>query len=181
MQENAIRDLLNQEAPLRTVLRLLCLYSVVVGGLKLKNLEEFKRDILQVRLSPGAHPYVAEQRIGPMAIATSLFWCTSQLSTSYAVPSPAVRPLRRPGDRSSSLSTRSTSKLPRILPTSTAATRRSLSALCSARWRGMAHGGASRTRCGLSRARRSRKRSVWTPSRPRRDVRILSSARANAR
>lgn len=49
-QENSIRDLLNQEAPLRTVLRLLCLYSVISGGLKPKIIEEFKRDILQVRL-----------------------------------------------------------------------------------------------------------------------------------
>lgn len=48
-QENSIRDLLNQEAPLRTVLRLLCLYSIISGGLKPKVMEEFKRDILQVR------------------------------------------------------------------------------------------------------------------------------------
>lgn len=48
-QENAIRELLNQEVPLLTVLRLLCLYSIVSGGLKPKVIEEFKRDILQVR------------------------------------------------------------------------------------------------------------------------------------
>lgn len=48
-QENSIRELLNQEAPLRTILRLLCLYSVISGGLKPKVIEEFKRDILQVR------------------------------------------------------------------------------------------------------------------------------------
>ncbi|GAA5891327.1 hypothetical protein JCM6882_004658 [Rhodosporidiobolus microsporus] len=47
VQENSIRDLINQEAPLRTVLRLLCLYSIVSGGLKQKLLEEFKREILQ--------------------------------------------------------------------------------------------------------------------------------------
>ncbi|ORY82401.1 putative ATP binding protein [Leucosporidium creatinivorum] len=46
-QENSIRDLINQEAPLRTVLRLLCLYSVISGGLKPKVMEEFKREILQ--------------------------------------------------------------------------------------------------------------------------------------
>jgi hypothetical protein len=51
-QENAIRDLINQEAPMRTILRLLCLYSIVTGGLKPKVLEEFKRDILQVRPDP---------------------------------------------------------------------------------------------------------------------------------
>jgi len=48
-QENSIRDLINQEAPLKTVLRLLCLYSIVSGGIKQKTLEEFKRDVLQVR------------------------------------------------------------------------------------------------------------------------------------
>ncbi|GAA6038956.1 hypothetical protein JCM8097_000593 [Rhodosporidiobolus ruineniae] len=47
VQENSIRDLINQEVPLRTVLRLLCLYSIVSGGIKQKTLEEFKRDILQ--------------------------------------------------------------------------------------------------------------------------------------
>ncbi|BGP23278.1 Vacuolar protein-sorting-associated protein 33 [Rhodotorula toruloides] len=46
-QENSIRDLINQEAPVKTVLRLLCLYSIVSGGIKPKVLEEFKRDILQ--------------------------------------------------------------------------------------------------------------------------------------
>ncbi|GAA6049807.1 hypothetical protein JCM3770_002171 [Rhodotorula araucariae] len=46
-QENSIRGLINQEVSLRTVLRLLCLYSIVSGGVKQKTLEEFKRDILQ--------------------------------------------------------------------------------------------------------------------------------------
>ncbi|TNY17677.1 putative ATP binding protein [Rhodotorula diobovata] len=46
-QENSIRDLINQEVPLKTILRLLCLYSIVSGGIKQKTLEEFKRDILQ--------------------------------------------------------------------------------------------------------------------------------------
>jgi hypothetical protein len=48
-QENSIRELINLEAPLRTVLRLLCMYSLVAGGIKQKVLEEFKRDVLQVR------------------------------------------------------------------------------------------------------------------------------------
>ncbi|SCV71230.1 BQ2448_2818 [Microbotryum intermedium] len=46
-QEATIRELINQEVPLYTVLRLLCLYSLVSGGLKQKVLEEFKREILQ--------------------------------------------------------------------------------------------------------------------------------------
>lgn len=46
-QERAISQLIDQEAPLKTVLRLLCLYSVITGGIKSKTLETFKRDILQ--------------------------------------------------------------------------------------------------------------------------------------
>ncbi|KAM0747571.1 putative ATP binding protein [Meredithblackwellia eburnea MCA 4105] len=46
-QETAIRELINQEVELKTVLRLLCLYSIISGGLKQKVLEDFKREILQ--------------------------------------------------------------------------------------------------------------------------------------
>ncbi|GAA6009557.1 hypothetical protein JCM11491_003604 [Sporobolomyces phaffii] len=46
-QEASIRDLINQEAPLLTVLRLLCLYSLITGGLKPKVYEDLKREILQ--------------------------------------------------------------------------------------------------------------------------------------
>lgn len=59
-QENSIRELINLEAPLRTVLRLLCMYSLITGGIKQKVLEEFKRDVLQVRpkfLGPAADPF----------------------------------------------------------------------------------------------------------------------------
>ncbi|KAM0788120.1 hypothetical protein ACM66B_001286 [Microbotryomycetes sp. NB124-2] len=46
-QAAIIHDLINQEAPLRAVLRLLSLYSIASAGLKPKVFEEFKRDILQ--------------------------------------------------------------------------------------------------------------------------------------
>lgn len=46
-QETAIRHLIDREANFHVVLRLLCLYSLVTGGLKQKVLEEFKREILQ--------------------------------------------------------------------------------------------------------------------------------------
>ncbi|PWN46543.1 Sec1-like protein, partial [Violaceomyces palustris] len=46
-QQAAIEDLINYEAPLLSVLRLLCLSSVVAGGIKPKNLEFVKREILQ--------------------------------------------------------------------------------------------------------------------------------------
>ncbi len=46
-QLNAIEDMINMELPLKLVLRLLCLCSVVGGGLKPKNLEYIKRELLQ--------------------------------------------------------------------------------------------------------------------------------------
>lgn len=46
-QLNSIEDLILAEAPLFVVLRLLCLLSIVGGGIKPKNLEYLKREILQ--------------------------------------------------------------------------------------------------------------------------------------
>ncbi|CAH7688814.1 vacuolar protein sorting-associated protein 33A [Phakopsora pachyrhizi] len=46
-QERAIGQLIDQELPFRTILRLLCLYSLVLGGIKPKVLENFQREILQ--------------------------------------------------------------------------------------------------------------------------------------
>lgn len=38
-----------QGADMQTVVRLLCLASVINGGIKAKNLENIKREVLQVR------------------------------------------------------------------------------------------------------------------------------------
>jgi hypothetical protein len=46
-QLNNVESLILEEAPLTIVLRLLCLLSVVGGGIKPKNLEFLKREILQ--------------------------------------------------------------------------------------------------------------------------------------
>lgn len=46
-QLTAIEDLINLEAPLHTVLRLLCLYSTTQGGLKAKIFDHLKREICQ--------------------------------------------------------------------------------------------------------------------------------------
>ncbi|KAF9567845.1 Sec1-like protein [Agrocybe pediades] len=46
-QLNAIEDLIAQGAELQIVLRLLCLASLTAGGVKSKNLENIKREILQ--------------------------------------------------------------------------------------------------------------------------------------
>ncbi|KAI0360967.1 Sec1-like protein [Trametes cingulata] len=43
----AIEDMIAQGADMRTVLRLLCLASIVLGGVKAKSLENIKREILQ--------------------------------------------------------------------------------------------------------------------------------------
>ena len=44
----AIEDMVAQGADVHTVIRLLCLASVIVGGVKTKALESLKREILQV-------------------------------------------------------------------------------------------------------------------------------------
>ncbi|KAF7347391.1 hypothetical protein MVEN_01494900 [Mycena venus] len=46
-QITAIEDLIAQGADMQTVLRLLCLASITAGGVKAKNLENLKREILQ--------------------------------------------------------------------------------------------------------------------------------------
>ncbi|KAI0652458.1 Sec1-like protein [Trametes meyenii] len=46
-QITAIEDMIAQGADMRTVLRLLCLASIVLGGIKAKSLENIKREILQ--------------------------------------------------------------------------------------------------------------------------------------
>ncbi|KAG8997603.1 hypothetical protein FRB94_003312 [Tulasnella sp. JGI-2019a] len=46
-QVSAIEDLIAQQAPVQLVLRLLCLASITCGGIKLKQLETIKREILQ--------------------------------------------------------------------------------------------------------------------------------------
>lgn len=48
VQITAIEELIAQGADMRTVVRLLCLASVVLGGIKAKPLENIKREILQV-------------------------------------------------------------------------------------------------------------------------------------
>lgn len=47
IQENNIRELINQEANPTTILRLLCLYCLIAGGMKPKVYEESQREFLQ--------------------------------------------------------------------------------------------------------------------------------------
>ena len=48
-QISAIEDLIAQGGSLSMVIRLLCLATIVNGGIKTKTLESIKREILQVR------------------------------------------------------------------------------------------------------------------------------------
>ena len=52
-QITAIEELIAQGADMRTVLRLLCLASIILGGDKAKSLENIKREVLQVGSVPG--------------------------------------------------------------------------------------------------------------------------------
>jgi hypothetical protein len=63
-----IEDLMNQEAPMSTVLRAAVLMSLTTGGLKPKPFESFKRDFLQVRLEV-APPLILGIRVSPPPIA----------------------------------------------------------------------------------------------------------------
>ena len=47
-----LEDLMAQEVPWQSVLRSVILMSLTSGGIKVKNLESFKRDFLQVRHPP---------------------------------------------------------------------------------------------------------------------------------
>lgn len=49
-QVSAIEDLIAQGESMQMVLRLLCLASIVNGGIKAKTLENIKREVLQVRI-----------------------------------------------------------------------------------------------------------------------------------
>lgn len=79
-QHDAIEELIAREAPLTEVLRILCLESAVAGGIKPKDLENFKRQILQ------AYGY---QHILTLAALEKLDLLLSRASTSaLMIPMP---------------------------------------------------------------------------------------------
>ncbi|TKA57381.1 hypothetical protein B0A53_00610 [Rhodotorula sp. CCFEE 5036] len=86
-QENSIRELINLEAPLRTVLRLLCMYSLVAGGIKQKVLEEFKRDVLQTYGFDYLPLFIALEQLHVLVRAPP---------TSRSTPKPAFAQCRKP-------------------------------------------------------------------------------------
>ena len=51
-QISAIEELIAQGAEMQIVLRLLCLASIITGGIKAKTLENIKREVLQASLAP---------------------------------------------------------------------------------------------------------------------------------
>ncbi|GAA5862630.1 hypothetical protein JCM3774_001084 [Rhodotorula dairenensis] len=86
-QENSIRELINLEAPMRTVLRLLCMYSLIAGGIKQKALEEFKRDFLQTYGFDYLPLLIALERLNILVRAPS---------SSRSAPKPAFAQCRKP-------------------------------------------------------------------------------------
>lgn len=51
LQNDHIEEMINRQVPILQVLRLLCLQSLVSGGLKQKSFEFFKKEILQVLMN----------------------------------------------------------------------------------------------------------------------------------
>lgn len=87
-QLSNIEDLLLAQAPMLTVIRLLCLFSVVSGGIKPKNLEYLKREIVQTY----GYEYIP---LLDMLAKTGLMTRATPSSTRSSVGFQAVRsPLR---------------------------------------------------------------------------------------
>ncbi|KAF9514282.1 hypothetical protein BS47DRAFT_1376541 [Hydnum rufescens UP504] len=87
-QITGIEDLVAQQAPIQIVLRLLCLANLVTGGIKVRVLENLKREILQTY----GYSYV------PMLLSlSSLSLLTSlPISKHSKIPSPpAFAPIRK--------------------------------------------------------------------------------------
>jgi hypothetical protein len=56
-QTSAIEDLMARNAPLTDVLRVLCLQSLIGGGLKPKEVESLRRQFLQVMIKISLDAY----------------------------------------------------------------------------------------------------------------------------
>lgn len=87
-QHEAIEELIARDAPLREVLRLLCLESCIAGGIKPKDLENFKRLILQaygyqhiLTLDALEKLHLLLSRASPMALTIPMTGATSTLGT----------------------------------------------------------------------------------------------------
>ncbi|KAL8817187.1 MAG: hypothetical protein Q9191_008193 [Dirinaria sp. TL-2023a] len=96
-QHDAIEELISRDAPLLTVLRLLCLESCVSGGLRQKDLDNFKRQILHaygyqhlLTLSALEKMQLLQSRTGNAFLGTAAA-TPSAAGTNYAA---IRRPLR---------------------------------------------------------------------------------------
>jgi hypothetical protein len=49
MEIDYVEELIDRQEPITKVLRVLCLMSLVQGGIKAKTFEHFKREIVQVQ------------------------------------------------------------------------------------------------------------------------------------
>ncbi|GAA5837209.1 hypothetical protein JCM3766R1_002160 [Sporobolomyces carnicolor] len=94
-QEASIRELINEEAPLLTVLRLVCLLSVISGGLKPKVVDELKREILQTYGHAHLPLLVSLTRLGLLS-RPSPTGTTSSSSSSSSSKKSAFATARKP-------------------------------------------------------------------------------------
>jgi hypothetical protein len=93
-QLTALEDLMAQQVPWQSVLRSVVLMSLTSGGIKVKNLEAFKRDFLQVSLlahHSRAYANDADLRVPPPVS----FDCTARSQSTGQVTfdsSPSILP-----------------------------------------------------------------------------------------
>jgi hypothetical protein len=91
-QITAIEDMIASGAEMQLVLRLLCLASITSGGIKLKALENIKREILQVcfikRLTDVADTDTLDIRLQFLAFTALAFLSTALGATSESIAAP---------------------------------------------------------------------------------------------
>ncbi len=95
-QVTAIEELVAQGADMQIVLRLLCLASILTGGIKAKTLENLKREILQVGLGTcPMHSSVANHVLNSRLLSTGI-WIQSPPASTHPRVSPSGRTTTKP-------------------------------------------------------------------------------------
>jgi hypothetical protein len=89
-QLTVLEDLMAQQVPWQSVLRSVVLMSLTSGGIKVKNLEAFKRDFLQVSVQP---PRVGHLLIKQIYGYHHLFLLIALQNLNLLVKSPSSAPL----------------------------------------------------------------------------------------
>lgn len=102
-QISAIEDLIAQAAPIQLVLRLLCLANVTTGGIKVKTLENIKREILQASCSKTSRksfliftsPFLPRHMVMP-TFPTSYLYLPRLSSPHFQYQNPGPTAKKRP-------------------------------------------------------------------------------------